>query len=235
MMKIGIMQPYFFPYIGYFQLMNAVDEFVVYDNIEFTKKGWINRNRILVDGQDSFITLTLKKDSDYLDVRDRYLADSWTSARMKILNRIKESYRKAPQFEAVYPLIEKCILYDEYNLFKYILNSLNIVKAYIEIDTPLVISSTITIDDTLKADKKVIAICKERNADTYVNPIGGIKLYIKDEFKNEGINLHFLKANDFEYKQFNNEFVPWLSIIDVMMFNSKNEIKQLLRTQYALI
>jgi len=115
-MQLGIMQPYFFPYIGYFQLMNAVDEFVVYDNIEFTKKGWINRNRILVNGQDSFITLPLKKDSDYLDVRDRYLADSWTSEKIKMLNRIKGSYRKAIQFDFVYPVIEKCILYDESNL-----------------------------------------------------------------------------------------------------------------------
>ena len=233
-MKLGIMQPYFFPYIGYFQLMNTVDEFVVYDNIEFTKKGWINRNRILVDGQGSFITLTLKKDSDYLDVRDRYLADSWTSARMKILNRIKESYRKAPQFEAVYPLIEKCILYDEYNLFKYILNSLNIVKAYIEIDTPLVISSTITIDDTLKADKKVIAICKAREADTYVNTIGGMELYSKENFQDKNIELKFIKSKLFEYPQFGDVFIPWLSIIDVMMFNPQNRIVQILG-EYELI
>ena len=93
-MRIAIMQPYLFPYIGYFQLMNAVDEFVIYDNIEFTKKGWINRNRILVNGRDSFITVPLKKDSDYLDVRDRYLADSWPSERVTILYRIKQSYRR---------------------------------------------------------------------------------------------------------------------------------------------
>jgi len=234
-MKLGIMQPYFFPYIGYFQLMNAVDEFVVYDNIEFTKKGWINRNRILVNGQDSFITLPLKKDSDYLDVRDRYLADSWTSERMKMLNRIKESYRKAPQFNSAYPVIEESILFEESNLFKYIFHSLDKVKSYLAIDTPLTISSTLTIDNRLKADKKVIAICKERNADTYVNPIGGIQLYIKDEFKNEGIDLHFLKANDFEYQQFDNKFVPWLSIIDVLMFNSREEVREYLNSFYTLL
>jgi hypothetical protein len=234
-MKLGIMQPYFFPYIGYFQLMNAVDEFVVYDNIEFTKKGWINRNRILINGQDSFITLPLKKDSDYLDVRDRCLADSWSSEKTKMLNRIKESYRKAPQFDSVYPVIEKSILFEESNLFKYILNSLNAVTTYLAIGTPLTISSTLTINDTLKADKKVIAICKERNADTYVNPIGGIQLYIKDEFKNVGIDLHFLKANDFKYKQFDNKFVPWLSIIDVMMFNSREEVGEYLNSCYTLL
>src|SRR5689334_1147970 len=101
------MQPYFFPYIGYFQLMNAVDEFVVYDNIEYTKKGWINRNRILEDGTDSYITIPLKKDSDYLDVRDRRLAESWPTEKRKMLNRIIQSYRKAPYFNSVYPMIEK--------------------------------------------------------------------------------------------------------------------------------
>jgi hypothetical protein len=215
--------------------MNAVDEFVVYDNIEFTKKGWINRNRILVNGQDSFITLPLKKDSDYLDVRDRYLADSWLSERVKMLNRIKESYRKAPQFDSVYPVIEKCILFDEFNLFNFILNSLNPIREYLEIQTDLIISSSIPVDYALKAEKKVIAICKARNANAYVNPIGGIQLYKKDEFKNQGINLHFLKTNDFEYKQFNDEFVPWLSIIDVMMFNAKEKIKEYLNSFYTLV
>lgn len=82
-MKAAIMQPYFFPYLGYFQLMNAVDTFVVYDNIEFTKKGWINRNRILVNGKDAFISIPLKKDSDYLQVNERYLADSWGDEKKK--------------------------------------------------------------------------------------------------------------------------------------------------------
>jgi hypothetical protein len=111
--KIAIMQPYFFPYIGYFQLINAVDEFVVYDNIEYTKKGWINRNRILVNSQDAYITLPLKRDSDYLDIRERFLADSWSRESKVMLNRIAGAYRNAPNFRLVYPLIEKCILFDE--------------------------------------------------------------------------------------------------------------------------
>jgi hypothetical protein len=215
--------------------MNAVDEFVVYDNIEFTKKGWINRNRILINGKDYFISLPLKKDSDYLDVRDRYLADSWKSERMKMLNRIKESYRKAPQFDSVYPVIEKCILFEDANLFNFILNSLIQVKEYLEIKTSFTVSSTISIDHALKADKKVLAICKERNSETYVNPIGGIQLYKKDEFKNQGIDLHCLKTNNFEYKQFNDEFVACLSIIDVMMFNTKEKIKEYLNSYYTLV
>ena len=105
------MQPYFFPYIGYFQLMNAVDEFVVYDNIEFTKKGWINRNRILVNGKDFYITLPIKHDSDYLYIIDRLLADTWPIERKKMLNRIIESYRKAPNFNVVFSVIEKVLLF----------------------------------------------------------------------------------------------------------------------------
>ena len=234
-MKIGIMQPYFFPYIGYFQLMNAVDEFVIYDNIEFTKKGWINRNRILVNGQDFFITIPLKKDSDYLDIKDRYLAEIWSFEKKKMLNRIIGSYRKAPYFDSVYPIIEKCILFEESNLFKFILNSLNLVKEYLGIRTSFLISSTISIDHTLKAEKKVIDICKARKANMYLNPIGGIQLYRKDDFKEEGIDLYFLKANDFTYKQFNKEFVPWLSILDVMMFNPKERLKEYLHHYYSLI
>ena len=234
-MKIAIMQPYFFPYIGYFQLMNAVEEFVIYDNIEYTKKGWINRNRILVNGKENFISLPLKKDSDYLDIKDRYLAESWRNDRKKMLNRITESYRKAPNFNSFYPVIEKCILHDENNLFNFVLNSLHEIKEYLEIKTSLVISSSIPIDHRLKSMERVIAICKARNFNKYLNPIGGVQLYHKADFKREGIDLHFLKANDFDYSQLNSEFVPWLSIIDVMMFNSKEELKKYLTSFYSII
>lgn len=227
-MKVAIMQAYIFPYIGYFQLMNAVDEFVIYDNIEFSKKGWVNRNRILVNGTDSYITFPLKKDSDYLDIKDRYLAEIWVSERKRILNRISESYRKSPNFNSAYPVIERAILSDENNLFTFILNSLNLIKEYLEIETPFVVSSTIPINHDLKAENKVIAICKARKADTYINPIGGVELYSGDNFKKEGVNLRFLKSKDIGYPQFNDDFVPFLSIIDVMMFNSKEETIKML-------
>ena len=232
--KLGIMQPYFFPYIGYFQLMNAVDEFVVYDNIEFTKKGWINRNRILVNGKDSFITIPIKKDSDYLDIRDRYLAETWRSEKNKMLNRIIESYRKAPEFNSVFSLIEKCILNEESNLFNFILHSLKLTKDNLGIKSTIVISSTIPIDNELKSENKVIEICKARGASSYINPIGGTTLYQKERFETEGIRLDFIKTDNISYKQFNNEFVPWLSIIDVMMFNPIEQVKNYLDSCYTL-
>ena len=228
------MQPYLFPYIGYFQLINAVDEFIVYDNIQYTKKGWINRNRILVNGTDAYITIPLKKDSDFLDIQARKLSGDWEIEKEKILNRIKESYRKAPQFSRVFPVIEKVLLFEEKNLFQFIFNSLIEINSYLEIKTPLVLSSTISIDHHLKSEKKVMALCKARNATTYINPIGGIELYNKQEFKYQGLDLHFLKANNINYPQFNNEFVPFLSIIDVMMFNSKESITEYLNTGFSM-
>jgi hypothetical protein len=234
-MKAAIMQAYFFPYIGYFQLMNAADEFVIYDNIEFTKKGWINRNRILVDGNDSYITLPLKKDHDYLDIRDRYLADTWKTDRIKMLNRISGAYRKAPEFNTAFPLVEQCINHEEPNLFRFIYFSLTMIKEFLGISTQMLVSSTINIDNTLKSERKVIELCKERKAAIYINPIGGLQLYDKGNFAKEGIEIHFLKTNDIEYTQFNNVFVPSLSIIDVMMFNTREKIKEYLNHGFTLL
>jgi len=233
-MKIAIMQPYFLPYIGYFQLVNAVDEFVVYDNIEYTKKGWINRNRILVNGTERYISLPLKKASDFFDVRDRYLADSWIQERGRLLNRIYAVYKKAPCFKIVYPLIEKIILHEDKNLFRFIINSLYIVNSYLQIYTPMTISSTLNINHELKAQKKVIQICKTMNAKNYINPIGGLSLYKNKDFLEEGLSLFFINSNNIVYQQYDNDFVPNLSIIDVMMFNDVESIKIML-DEYKLI
>lgn len=234
-MKLAIMQPYFFPYIGYFQLIHAVDKFVIYDNIKFTKKGWINRNRILVNGRDSYITLPLKHASDYLDVRERFLAEAWAHERKTMLNKIAGVYRKAPNFKFVYPLIEECLLFEEKNLFQFIFHSLILVNAYLQIRTPIVVSSTILIDRELRAEKKVKAICKALDATEYVNPIGGVDLYQQDDFRSAGIELCFIKSADIAYEQFDHAFVPWLSIIDVMMFNSVGKIQQYLNDSYEWI
>lgn len=234
-MKLAIMQPYFVPYIGYFQLMNAVDEFVVYDNIQFTKKGWINRNRILANGKDEFLTLQLKKDSDYVNVVDRQLAEVWPAERKKLLNWIKEQYRKTPFFNSAFPLIERVLLFEDFNLFNFILNSLLQTQVFLEIPTPLIVSSTINIDHSLKGQEKVLAICKARRATIYINPIGGVELYKKEEFRENGIDLLFLRTTNVAYKQFEHEFVPFLSILDVLMFNSKEKVREYLTTGYELI
>ncbi|NDV95260.1 hypothetical protein D0T84_10040 [Dysgonomonas sp. 521] len=231
-MKIGIMQPYFLPYIGYFQLLNAVDKYVIYDNIQYTKKGWINRNRILQNGKDLMITIPLEKDSDYLDIKDRSVSKNFD--KKKLLNQIREPYRKAPYFETVMPLIEDIVNFQEENLAYYIFNSIDKIRDYLGIDTELIVSSTIDMDHSLKGQDKVLALCKALGAKEYYNAVGGQSLYNKEDFAREGINLSFISSNPIEYKQFSNEFVPWLSILDVMMFNPVEEIQNMLN-EYKLI
>ncbi|CAN1567120.1 PIN_SSO1118-like domain containing protein [Spirosomataceae bacterium] len=225
MKKVAVMQPYFLPYIGYFQLINAVDEFIVYDNIQFSKKGWFHRNRFLLNGTDEYFTLPLKKDSDYLNVDQRFLSGQWPSEREKTLRKFKENYRKAPFFESVFPLIEEIFNFQGDNLFAFILNSLKRTCNRLDIRTSFVISSGLDIDHALKGQSKVIALCKSTRATHYVNPIGGLELYNRLEFENGGLDLSFIKSRPIEYPQFNNNFVPWLSVLDLLMFNSVDQIK----------
>ena len=233
-MKVAIMQPYFFPYIGYFQLINAVDIFVVYDSIEFSKKGWINRNRILVNGKDYIFTLPLKKDSDFLNVNQRFLSDSWNSDKIKLLNKVKEAYRKAPFYNNVIAIFEDVLNYENKNLFSFIKNALIKVLDYLEIKTKIIQSSEIDFDNTLKSQDKVISICKALKAESYINPIGGLELYDKEVFKSKGIELQFLKANPIIHQQYGDQFIMFLSIIDVMMFNSIEDIKKFITNEYQI-
>jgi hypothetical protein len=231
-MKTAIMQPYFLPYIGYFQLIRAVDQFVIYDNIQYTKKGWINRNRILQNGKDEFITLPLKKDSDYLNVCQRELAEGFETEAAATLRKIGNLYRKAPQFDSVFPLLEQIYRYPGRNLFDFLHHSVQSVCHFLEITTPIMVSSAISIDHQLKSEDKVIALCKALNTRVYINPIGGVGLY-SPHFEANGLQLLFQKARMMEYAQFNHAFVPWLSILDVMMFNDLATIQNML-TQYDL-
>ncbi len=227
------MQPYFLPYIGYWQLIAAVDAFVVYDNIKYTKKGWINRNRFLMNGAEAGFSLSLRKDSDFLDVNKRFLADAFY--RENLLNRFGEAYRKAPVFSSVMPLLEQIIRNPEANLFEYILASIRAICDFLGIKTPLLVSSTIDCDHSLKSAERVQGICKALGADTYVNPVGGIELYSKEDFAAKGIALKFLKALPFEYPQSGNPFVPWLSILDILMFNSKTLVEEKILNEYAIL
>lgn len=231
-MKLAIMQPYFLPYVGYYQLIAAADVFVVYDNIKYTKKGWINRNRMLLNGKDAIFSLPLKKDSDSLDVVERELAADFD--REKLLNQFRGAYTRAPQFEQTFPLLERIVRCEERNLFCYIRHSIGEMCAYLGIATDICISSEIAIDHELKAQDKVIALCRELGADTYINPIGGIELYSREDFAAQGIELKFIKAKPFEYAQFGNEFVPWLSIVDVLMFNPLDAVRACVASNYEL-
>ena len=222
------MQPYLFPYLGYFQLINAVDKIVIYDNIEYTRKGWINRNRILLDGKDIFFTIPVKKDSDFLNIRERYLADNSEINIRKILAQISNSYRKAPFFKEIYPVLERLFLSGEKNLFDYVFNTISEICTLLEIKTELIISSELNMDHDLKAEQKVLEINRILNSDIYINPIGGTELYDKENFKNKGVELLFIKSKQIRYDQSGTEFTEGLSIIDVLMFNDLNKVKSFL-------
>lgn len=231
-MKLAIMQPYFMPYVGYFQLIAAVDTFIVYDNIKYTKKGWINRNRMLQNGADVMFSLPLKKDSDTLDVVQRELAADFN--RDKLLNQFRGAYRSAPYFEQTFPLVEQIVRYEDANLFGFIHHSIVRTCEHLDINTEIRISSEIAIDHDLTGQDKVLALCEAVGAATYVNAIGGMELYSKEVFRERGIELQFIKSKPFDYPQLGNEFVPWLSIVDVMMFNPVHEIQAQL-TQFDLM
>lgn len=232
-MKLGIMQPYFLPYIAYFQLLASVDLFVVYDNIKYTKKGWINRNRMLLNGTDAMFSLPLKKGGDSLDVVERELATEFD--RSKLLGQFKGAYGCAPQFELTYPVLERIVRHEDANLFRYIHHSIVRLCEHLGINTEIKISSEIAIDHELKGQDKVLAFCEAAGADTYINTIGGVELYAKNDFRIQGIDLRFIKSRPFEYAQYGEAFVPWLSIVDVLMFNPLDAVRAYINENYELI
>lgn len=233
MKKIAIMQPYFFPYIGYFQLISSVDYFIIYDNIKYTKKGWINRNRIQVNGEESSFSIPLKKDSDSLDICQRVISTDFSAN--SLLNRLNGAYKGSPYFDCAYKLIEKVLKTEDRNLFKFLHHSIEEMCHYLGIETKIIISSDIQIDHNLKAQDKVLAFCKKMEASTYINAIGGVELYDKEIFRINGLDLKFIKSLPYIYPTPGHAFIPWLSIIDVMMFNSAHEIKKQITEKYVLV
>ena len=221
------MQPYLLPYLGYFQLIAAVDVFVVYDNIKYTKKGWINRNRFLRGVADVTFSVPLKAGSDHFDVIERELAPTYD--REHLLQQFRGAYLQAPYFAETFRLLERVVRCSEENLFRYVLHSLREICAYLEISTPLLVSSEVPADHKLRAQNRVLAICEALRATTYVNPPGGRELYDAPSFAARGIKLEFLAPSIDPYPQFSEPFVPALSIVDVLMFNSRADVRAALQ------
>ena len=224
------MQPYLFPYIGYWQLIHAVDTFVIFDDVNYIKKGYINRNNILVNGQKQTFTLELMSASQNKLINDIDIGNNIE----KLLKTFEMAYKKAPYFEEIFPIIKKILLHDEKNVAKLIGYSLTKISNYLGLNTKIIYSSSIEKNNTLKAQEKIIDIVKRLQATDYINAIGGQELYEKARFLNEGLNLHFLQTELQEYQQFKNQFVPYLSIVDVMMFNEKKTTMRMLE-KYKLI
>jgi hypothetical protein len=227
------MQPYLFPYIGYFQLMKAVEKFVVYDDVSFINRGWINRNNLLINGKASLFTVPLTGASQNRLIKDIPLAEDakWPE---KLMKTIEVNYRRAPFFGPVQQLLTGILAQRGVYINELIVASLKAINAYLGIGTTLVESSVVYGNDHLKAQDRILDICRQEGCTTYVNPIGGTALYDKDRFGAAGIALKFIKSKPIAYRQFSGPFVPWLSIIDVLMFNPAEEVNHLLN-EYELL
>lgn len=227
-MKVGIMQPYLFPYIGYFQLINAVDKFIIHDDVQYIKGGWINRNRIQINDKDHLFTFSLKKDSSVKNINTRLFSDQFIKEKTYLLRLIQNNYKKAPYFSDTYDLLLKILDFKELNISSFITNSLELICNYLKIKTPFYLSSELNKNNKLKGQDRVINICQTLKAKIYINPIGGKILYSKEEFKKNNISLFFLQTKNINYGHNKQPFISNLSIIDVIMFNSKEKIEKML-------
>lgn len=223
-MKLAIMQPYFMPYIGYFQTMAAVDTYVVYDDVQYIKGGWVSHNYLLIGGKKQMFSIQLKGASPNKLFNEIEIGDNFK----KLTHTLQLNYCKAPYYDEVMPVLQDIFSYEDRNLARFLWNSYRKLFEYLGIDTNIILSSSVDKDCSLKGKDKVIAICKTLGADIYLNAIGGQGLYNKTEFAENGISLHFVKTNDISYRQMMKEFEPNLSFIDVLMFNGKARTTDLL-------
>ena len=238
-MKIAIMQPYIFPYIGYFQLINSVDIFVFYDDVNFIKGGWINRNRICVNKMDYLYTIPLKSQSQNVLIKDIYLSNEiyykWLN---KFYRTLEESYKKSNNFLVVFELVKNVLEVDltkNYSISDLAVDSIIKVSEYLELDTMFYRSSMLTNNSKgLERSDRLIQISNELGSNTYINAESGKHLYDKEYFKSNGIDLFFLKSHAPQYPQFSNLFIPFLSVIDILMHNRKSDIVESLN-KYELI
>ena len=207
-----------------------MDKLVIFDDVNYKKKGHINRNKILVEGKPFQFTLNLKGASQNKLINEIQIGDNV----QKIINLIEHNYKKSPYFKKVFPLLEEILNQEEKNLAKFIGYSLKKISNYLEIDVKFIFSSEIDKNNQLKNQNKIINICQKLKATNYINVISGKELYDAEIFLKNNIKLNLINTNSFKYQQFNNEFIPFLSIIDVMMFNDLDTLKIIIN-QYNLV
>lgn len=227
------MQPYIFPYIGYFQLIHAVDKFIIYDDVNFIKQGWINRNNILLNGCGHLFSLPVDNLTSFKKINQvRVSEKTYAGWFSKFEKTLLMAYKKAPYFEEVYALVRDTLgrAGEFESIAGLCVYGIRRVNEYLGIGTVLQDSCTGYENGHLKAQERVLDICKRESATVYINAIGGMELYSKEDFKAKGIDLFFLQPGSIGYGQFNHEYVPYLSIIDCMMFNDKDRINDFLQT-----
>jgi hypothetical protein len=238
-MKLGIMQPYFFPYIGYFQLINAVDKWIIFDIIQYMRHHWINRNRILhpISGWQ-YIIVPLKKYSREIMIKDVRIAieQDWGNS---IIAQLQHYRKKAPYFKTTIGFLKDCFFTvetEEESISKLNTGLLKKTCEVLDIKFNYDVCSEMNLQlrDITAPGDWALEISAQVGAEEYINPVGGMELFNPMKFKEKGIKLNFIKPELIPYKQNNYEFVPDLSIIDVMMWNSTEEIKAMLNA-YKII
>ena len=230
-MILGGCQPYFVPYIGYWQVINAVDIFTIGDDYNFIKGGWINRNRILRDKKVAFFNIEISHISSNKAINELFLSDQFHGESK--LESLKYAYQKAPYYQNGYTLMEKVLCCEENNLAKFLENSIRCICDYLGIQTEIICSSKVPNNSAYRREYRIFDQCRFFGADTYFNAPGGKELYDYQQFKEHGLKLGFIHPGDIRYPQFSDYFVPSLSIIDVIMFNSPEQIHQMLN-QYTI-
>lgn len=224
--RIAIMQPYLFPYIGYFQLVFTSDVFVFYDDVNYIKGGWINRNRILQDGKPRLFTIPLKNASSHCKIsKIETLRNEKTDK--KLLKSFHYAYSKCKYFKPVMEIINEVFNSNCKSISQLAINSVKYSCDYLGVNTEFRISSKVYSDsEELKREERIASICNKSDTQIYINPIGGKEIYTKEWFHAQGIELHFLQSVLKEYPQKNTEFIGGLSIIDLMMNLPPKEIME---------
>jgi hypothetical protein len=226
-MRLAIMQPYFFPYVGYFQLIASVDRFVVYDDVAFIKNGWINRNRILTSNGVAYLTVPLSGASSFRSIRDTGCAPPATW-RDKMLRTLAQVYARAPERNAGMAIVEKVLKEADGQLVRDLaVSSLREVCAYAGLDVAWQDSATVYGNSDLAGVERVLDICRREAATTYINLPGGRSLYDSALFASRAIELKFVVPVLEPYPQpRTKEFVPGLSVLDLLMSVSRDEVKR---------
>lgn len=227
--SISIMQPYYFPYIGYWQLIKATDIFVVFDDVNYINRGWINRNRILLNGNIKYFNMKLSGASQNKHINEIDIINGYKE-KESAKSILHNAYRKADYYEENKQVIFDIIDSDAESIAEFNFILMKKLSEYLNINTQIIKSSDLNNNKDLKGTDKIIDICKMLGAETYINAIGGMELYKDSMFKGEGIELKFIKTN-FEkckYVQWGDEYIEGLSIIDVMMFNSRENVIKML-------
>jgi WbqC-like protein family len=226
-MILGIMQPYFFPYLGYFDLINYSDRWIVFDEIQYIRHGWMNRNRIFHPKEGwQYIIVPLKKHGRDVLIRDVEINEE-TDWRGRIIGQLQHYRRRSPYFERIIKLVDECLSVDEHFLSR--MNTAILDKVCQHIGIPFQYQyfseMNLKLDTVEEPGDWALRISETMGAKEYVNPRGGEGIFDRAKFEKAGIKLTIRNVPPIEYECKGYEFVPGLSIIDVLMWNSPDKIR----------